>query len=150
MSADRATSTKVAAAQRLYDALKAGDRDALAAVLTPDFVGHATENLPLDMGGEHVGPEAMQRDLWWRIGRNYVASAEPEEMCALDDGRLMVRGRYRGRGRASGNPLDAEFIHLLNFDTSGRISALRQLTDSAAWVHALGDTTEHTPHSTER
>jgi 2-(1,2-epoxy-1,2-dihydrophenyl)acetyl-CoA isomerase len=32
-------------------------------------------------------------------------------------------------------------MHLLSFDTTGRISALRQLTDSAAWVDALGTDT---------
>lgn len=139
MSVDIDTASKAAAAQQLYDALRGGDRDALSQLLTPDFVGHATEGLPLNMGGEHLGPEAMQRDFWWRIGRNYVAEARPDEMRALDDGALLVRGRYRGHGRASGARLDAEFMHLLSFDKSGRISALRQLTDSAAWVDALGD-----------
>jgi enoyl-CoA hydratase/carnithine racemase len=23
------------------------------------------------VGGEHVGPAAMRRDLWWRLGRHY-------------------------------------------------------------------------------
>ena len=87
-------------------------------LLSPDFVGHATEGLPLNMGGEHLGPAAMQRDLWWRIGRNYVAEARPDEMRALDDGALLVRGRYRGHGRASGARLDAEFMHLLSFDST--------------------------------
>jgi 2-(1,2-epoxy-1,2-dihydrophenyl)acetyl-CoA isomerase len=138
MSVNVDTASKAAAAQRLYDALRTGDRDTLAQLLSPDFVGHATEGLPLNMGGEHLGPEAMQRELWWRIGRNYVAEAEPDEIRALDDGGLLVRGRYRGHGRASGARLDAEFMHLLSFDHDGRISALRQLTDSAAWVAALG------------
>jgi 2-(1,2-epoxy-1,2-dihydrophenyl)acetyl-CoA isomerase len=141
MSVDIDTASKSAVAQRLYDALRTGDREALAQLLSADFVGHATEGLPLNMGGEHIGPEAMQRELWWRIGRNYIAEAQPDEMRGLDDGRLLVRGRYLGRGRASGARLDAEFIHLLTFDHDGRISALRQLTDSAAWVRAFGDDT---------
>jgi len=144
MSVDFGTASKAAAAQRLYDALRAGDRDVLGRLLSPDFVGHATEGLPLSMGGEHVGPEAMQRDLWWRIGRNYVAEARPDEMRALVDGALLVRGRYRGRGRASGAELDAEFMHLLTFDHGGRINSLRQLTDSAAWLRALGANTSLT------
>jgi 2-(1,2-epoxy-1,2-dihydrophenyl)acetyl-CoA isomerase len=142
MSVDTDTASKAAAAQRLYDALRTGDRATLGELLSTDFVGHATEGLPLNMGGEHLGPETMQRELWWRIGRNYIAEAQPDELRALDDGRLLVRGRYRGQGRASGNPLDAEFIHLLSFDDRGRISGLRQLTDSAAWVRALGDDTD--------
>ncbi|WP_204354747.1 enoyl-CoA hydratase-related protein [Mycolicibacterium llatzerense] len=125
------------AAQRLYEALRAGDRDTLAVLLHPEFVGHTTAGLPLDLGGEHSGPDEMQRDFWWRIGRHYVAEAHPDDMRRLDDGRLFVRGRYRGHGRESGGPLDAEFIHVLTFATDGTIVRLDQLTDSASWVAAL-------------
>jgi 2-(1,2-epoxy-1,2-dihydrophenyl)acetyl-CoA isomerase len=90
------------------------------------------------MGGRHDGPEAMQRDLWWTIGRHYKVEAQPEDFRVFDDGRLFVAGHYRGEGRASGRRLDAAFIHLIGFSADGRIASLRQLTDSAAWVHALG------------
>jgi 2-(1,2-epoxy-1,2-dihydrophenyl)acetyl-CoA isomerase len=133
------TDTKVSTAQQLYRALAAGDRKALSTLLHPDFVGHATDGLPLHMGGRHDGPEAMQRDLWWTIGRHYKVEAQPEDFRVLDDGRLFVAGHYRGEGRASGRRLDAAFIHLIGFAADGRIASLRQLTDSAAWVHALGD-----------
>jgi 2-(1,2-epoxy-1,2-dihydrophenyl)acetyl-CoA isomerase len=138
MSPDGARDAKVSAAGRLYRALAAGDRQALGALLHPEFIGHATEGLPLDMGGEHLGPERMQQRLWWRIGRHYRVEAQAEEFRLLDDGRLFVSGHYRGEGRASGNKLDAAFIHLIGFCGDGRITSLEQLTDSAAWVEALG------------
>jgi 2-(1,2-epoxy-1,2-dihydrophenyl)acetyl-CoA isomerase len=126
-------------AKELYRALAAGDREALATLLSADFVGHAADGLPLGMGGEHRGAEAMQRDFWWRIGKHYRVAAEPDEFCVLDDGRLLVVGRYRGTARVSGNPLDAAFTHVIGFDRDGRIASLNQLTDTAAWVAALGD-----------
>src|ERR1700739_286629 len=138
MSADHSFDTKVSTAHQLYRALAAGDRAALSTLLHPDFVGQATDGLPLDMGGRHDGPEAMQRDLWWIIGRHYKVEAQPEEFRVLDDGRLFVAGRYRGEGRKSGRRLDAAFIHLIAFADDGRIVSLHQLTDSAAWVQALG------------
>ncbi len=138
MSPDASANTKVATAQHLYRALATGDREALGTLLHPDFIGHATEGLPLNMGGEHAGPEAMQTRLWWQIGRHYKAEVHVDEYHALDDGRLFVAGHYRGQARASGNNLDAGFIHVLGFADDGRISALDQLTDSAAWVEALG------------
>jgi 2-(1,2-epoxy-1,2-dihydrophenyl)acetyl-CoA isomerase len=138
MSADHNLDTKVSTAQQLYRALAAGDRDAVSTLLHPNFVGHATEGLPLNMGGRHDGPLAMQRDLWWTIGRHYKVEAQPEEFRLLDDGRLFVAGHYRGEGRASGRRLDAAFIHLLAFAENGRIVSLHQMTDSAAWVRALG------------
>jgi 2-(1,2-epoxy-1,2-dihydrophenyl)acetyl-CoA isomerase len=124
-------------AQALYDALAAGDRDALTRLLHPDFVGHAAAGLPLDMGGEHIGPEAMRTRLWWRIGEHFKVGAVAEDFQPLDDGRLMVTGHYRGTARRSGNALDAEFIHLIGFTSDGRIATLHQLTDTAAWHAAL-------------
>lgn len=129
---------KVSTAQQLYRALAAGDRDTLGSLLHPEFVGHATEGLPLDMGGEHAGPEAMQLNLWWQIGRHYKVEAQVDEFRSLDDGRLFVAGHYRGEARATGKRLDAAFIHVIGFSADGRISALDQLTDSAAWVEAIG------------
>lgn len=138
MSADNEYGAKVSAAQRLYRALAAGDRVELESVLHPDFIGHATEGLPLDMGGEHIGPEDMAARLWWRIGQHYRVEAQVDEMRGLDDGRLFVCGRYRGEARESGNKLDAAFIHVIGFAADGRITSLDQLTDSVAWVEALG------------
>ena len=139
MSADKTIDSKVLTAQRLYRALAAGDRKALSTLLHPDFVGHVTDGLPLDMGGRHDGPEAMQRDVWWTIGRHYKVEAQPEDFRVLDDGRLFVAGHYRGEGRVSGRRLDAAFIHLIGFAADGRVASLHQLTDSAAWVDALGE-----------
>ena len=126
-------------ARRFYLALASGDRQTLDAVLHPDFVGHATDGLPLGMGGTHTGPAAMRRGLWGRIAEHYVARAEVADMTGLSDGGLLVRGHYRGHGRAGGAPLDAEFMHLLRFADDGRIVALQQLTDTAAWQRALGE-----------
>jgi 2-(1,2-epoxy-1,2-dihydrophenyl)acetyl-CoA isomerase len=128
-----------ATAKALYRALATGDREAIAALLSEDFVGHAAEGLPLGMGGEHRGAEAMQRNLWWTIGKHFKVAAQPEELRVLADGGLLVTGHYRGVARRSGRALDAEFTHVLQFDHDGRITTLRQLTDTAAWIEALGD-----------
>lgn len=138
MSVDLTRDAKIATAQRLYQALASGDRDALNQLLHPDFVGHAADGLPLNMGGEHVGPEAMRTNLWWRIGEHFKARAIAEDFQLLEDGRLMVVGAYRGSARRSGNLLEAAFIHLLKFTADGRIERLSQLTDTAAWRAALG------------
>src|SRR6516162_2818190 len=135
MSADDNLDTKVSTAQRLYAALAAGDRQALSTLLHPDFVGHATEGLPLGMGGRHDGPEAMRRDLWWTIGRHYKVEAQPEDFRLLDDGRLSVAGHYRGEGRKSGRRLDAAFIHLIAFADDAELQTIEySVTDAVATV----------------
>lgn len=140
MSVDVSRDVKAATAQRLYEALAKGDRDALAGLLHPEFVGHAAEGLPLNMGGDHVGPDAMCDNLWWRIGEHFRVRAVAEGFQLLDDDRLMVAGTYRGSARGTGNPLEAAFIHVLGFVPDGRIATLDQLTDTAAWHAALSDT----------
>lgn len=125
-------------AKSLYQALAAGDREAINALLSADFIGHAAQGLPLNMGGEHRGAEAMQRNLWWKIGKHFKVEAQPDELRVLEDGSLLVTGHYRGVARQSGRTLDAEFTHVLRFDLDGRITSLRQLTDTAAWIEALG------------
>lgn len=127
-----------ALAERLYEALAAGDRATLDEVLHPAFEGSVTPGMPLGVGGVHRGPEEMRRNCWGVIARHYRARAVPREFCALADGRLMVSGSYVGVGTASGRPLDAPFVHVLRF-ADGLIDRLDQLTDSHRWHQALGE-----------
>lgn len=125
-------------AQGLYRALAEGDAAALAELLEPGFIGRTADGLPLGLGGEYVGARDMQENFWWRLGRHFRAEAQPEEYVDLPDGGLLVRGTYRGAGRASGRKLEAAFTHVLTF-AEGRIVGLVQLTDTAAWHAALGE-----------
>jgi 2-(1,2-epoxy-1,2-dihydrophenyl)acetyl-CoA isomerase len=137
-------------ATRLYEALAKGERETLAELLSPAFRGRTTDGLPLDLGGTYNSADSMQRDFWWRIGRHFRVQAHPEDFHGLDDGRLQVAGRYIGEGRESRRPLDAVFIHVLTFDEQGRVTALDQHTDSAAWVDALGERLETINYSVEQ
>lgn len=122
--------------ERVYAALCTGDRDALLAVLAPDFDGELAAGLPLGLGGRRRGPEAMVDEGWWAIGAAFAVRAEPEEWIACADGRLLVCGHYRGAARRSGAALDAAFMHLWTA-SEGRLVALRQLTDTARWREAV-------------
>lgn len=137
MSVELSRDAKVSTAESLYQALETGDRDALDRLLASDFIGHAAEGLPLDMGGTHVGSEAMRKNLWWRIGEHFKAHAVAEDFQTLEDGRLAVIGTYRGNARRSGATLEAAFVHILSFAADGCITSLNQLTDTAAWHAAL-------------
>jgi 2-(1,2-epoxy-1,2-dihydrophenyl)acetyl-CoA isomerase len=120
----------------LYRALGDGDRERLDQLLHPQFEGRVTAGLPLGLGGSYHGPAAMRREFWRPIAQSFAARAEPDSFGLLDDGRLLVTGRYAGHARASGGVLDAEFTHVLSF-ADGRISGLVQLTDSERWHQAL-------------
>jgi ketosteroid isomerase-like protein len=123
----------------VYAALAAGDARALGELLAPGFEARVAEGMPLGLGGRRSGPEAMIRDTWWPIGRAYSMRVEPEEWIACEDGRLLVLGRYRGRARGTGQPVDAAFAHLWTA-RDGRLVGLRQITDTALWAAALEGT----------
>ncbi|HVK28650.1 MAG TPA: enoyl-CoA hydratase-related protein [Nocardioides sp.] len=129
--------TACALVEGLYDALAAGDRAAIVDALADDFVGRLTPGLPFGIGGEHLGPDAMVRDGWFAIGAHWRVRAEPASYTLLGDGRLQVQGTYRGKGRASGLSFEAWFVHQWEL-RDGRVCGLTQLTDSAAFVAALG------------
>jgi ketosteroid isomerase-like protein len=108
----------------LYAALAAGDRPAVEALLSVDFVADFSAGLPAPIGGRHFGSEAINSG-WWEIGRRYRLRVEVSEKIATTDGRLLVLGYYR--------PIDAAFAHLWRAD-GDRLAALVQITDTALWV----------------
>lgn len=130
-----------AVATELYRALAVGDADAVSALLDTGFVGVTAAGMPLGLGGTYRGPASMMGDFWWRLGRTFRVQAEPErfEASAADAtgaDHLVVTGTYRGVCRPTGRPVEASFAHLLTV-VAGRITQLRQFTDTAAWVAAL-------------
>ena len=57
----------------------------------------------------------MIRDGWFAIGRHWRVRAEPGSSAMLEDGRLMVRGTYRGTSRRAAKPVEALFVHVVTF-----------------------------------
>ena len=120
----------------MYKALAAGDAKTIAGLLDPGFESNFAAGLPDGIGGRHIGPEASMREAWWPLGRLTKTRAEPLEWIPTADGRLLVRGIYRGRARASDAAFEAEFMHLWS-GAAGRLTGLRQLTDTVQWLRAL-------------
>ncbi len=122
----------------LYAALAGGDRPGIDKAVADDFVGHLTPGLPFGIGGVHVGRDAMIRDGWFAIGARWRVRAVPEIFVALAGGQIQVQGTYRGKGREEdGTTFEAWFIHQWEI-RDGQVVGLTQLTDSAAFVGALG------------
>ena len=118
---------------RVYTALGTGDRDTLASLLTPDVEAWFTASLPAPIGGHHTGVDDCIDHGWWAIGARYKVRAAPETWIPCDDGSLLVLGTYRGTERRTDRAVEAAFAH--HWVLAGdRITALRQYTDSAAWL----------------
>jgi ketosteroid isomerase-like protein len=124
-----------AIAQRLYDAFAARDGEALLAAMTEDFVGTVSAGMPLGVGGRHQGRDAMLRDCWAQVFMAYDMNVEPDRylVCAPDE--VVVLGSYRGSERATSDPVDARFAHVLTL-RDGLVASLEQITDTRSWAAA--------------
>ncbi|HYV64403.1 MAG TPA: nuclear transport factor 2 family protein, partial [Bryobacteraceae bacterium] len=50
---------------------------------------------------------------------------------------VIARGRYRGTYKATGTPIDAEFVHVFRFKDR-KIAVWQSYTDTAQFKHAVG------------
>jgi uncharacterized protein len=50
---------------------------------------------------------------------------------------VVVEGRYKGKVKATGTMLDAQFAHVYTL-SGGKIVRFQQYTDTAQWTKALG------------
>jgi uncharacterized protein len=124
---------QTAAARRLYEAFASRDVEALRDALADDFVGQVSDGMPLGLGGEHRGREAMIRGVWAKVFATYEVNVDAERLYPSGDDHVVAVGHYRGTARASGQPIEASFAHVLTI-RDGRIARLHQITDTARWV----------------
>ena len=127
---------KLDVAKRVVDAYNRRDVDGLFAELaTPDFVWYPALVRGLD-GGGYRGREGVERfnvdtsENWEEL------QATAEEFRDLGD-RVLVLGRLKGRGKASGAPVDQPFAGIFDF-RGDRICRYRVYFDHAEGLRAAG------------
>jgi 2-(1,2-epoxy-1,2-dihydrophenyl)acetyl-CoA isomerase len=98
--------------RRVYRTFNDGEFD--LGVLHPDIRVVQTSSI-VGTAGEFHGHEGVQR-AWAELLEGFdPLSFEPEAYDELNDGRLLVRCRWTGRGTASGIEMDAPVWHLWSF-----------------------------------
>lgn len=127
--------SNVDAVRRSYEAFARDDMDAVVADMDPEIEWHQAEGLP--HGGFYRGLDEVRRaifapldDEWWD-----EFAADPDELLDAGD-EVVVLGRYRGRAKGTGKPLDVPFVHVWSF-RDGRAWRFRQFLDTAGWNDAL-------------
>jgi ketosteroid isomerase-like protein len=129
------TAEHLSTLKTFYTALKSADAPALYGLLDPSFVGIVSDGMPGGAGGRYEGPEAMLA-MWGGVARHFAVYPEPEEFIDAGEGRFVVTGHYIGSARATGQDVKAAFAHMINAN-DGKLTFLRQITDTQRWVEAL-------------
>jgi hypothetical protein len=125
----------LAACRASYEAFSRGDLDGATAMMDDSIVWYQAEGLP--HGGIYEGLPAVRASVfdpldaqWWE-----GFDATPTEMLGGDD-HVVVIGRYTGRAKGSGRPLDIPFAHVWKFQ-HGKAVRFHQFTNTRGWTEAL-------------
>jgi 2-(1,2-epoxy-1,2-dihydrophenyl)acetyl-CoA isomerase len=98
--------------RRAYATFNEGELD--LAVFHPEICVVQTSSI-VGTAGEFHGYDGLRRS-WDELLEGFdPVSFEPEKYDELEDGRLLVRCRWTGRGTASGIEMDAPVWHLWSF-----------------------------------
>lgn len=120
----------------LYDALQRRDLNEVFAVLHPDCVAHICPGMP-EIGGRVLsGPIEWITGIWTPIHELFDVVPVPEQIICTAPGSVLAMGVYRGIARATDVQFEAWFAHVWQV-AAGRVSGLRQLTDTVQWTTAL-------------
>lgn len=128
-----ASAHDIKALRRIYEALSRWDIDELANDVAHDVVLILPETLP--WGGRHHGLDGVQA--FASIFEDYVEGfwADPDDFLDAGD-EVVVVGRFRGRGKETGNEFEVGFVHIWTM-RDGVPARCRAYLDSAPVMAAI-------------
>jgi ketosteroid isomerase-like protein len=134
-------SDEIDALRRIYDAFSRWDVDELALSVAHDFEVVMPDTLP--WGGTFHGADGVQA--FATVFRDYVEGqwADPDEYMDAGDS-IVVLGRLRGRGIATGLEFEVGFAHAWTL-SDGVPARCRAYFDTAPIMAAIEDPTDAAP-----
>lgn len=125
-----------AVVENLYRAFAAGDGATINTLLAPELVWIEAENGPYADLNPYKGAASVFEGVFGRIGAAFEGfMVTPVTYIASGD-RVVSMGRYTGTNRATGETLDAQFVHVFTV-ADGKILSFQQYTDTAQWVDVV-------------
>jgi len=125
--------TNADSVRSLYEAFARGDAAAVLAGFSPDIVWNEAEHFSLADRNPYHGPQAVAEGVLGRLMTEWDGfTVSPKRF--HDAGRtVVVEGRYTGTFKATGRPLDAQFVHVWDLE-DGKVVRLQQYADTAQAV----------------
>ena len=120
----------------LYDAFGKGDVPAVLGAFDPQIQWREAENF-LYPDGPYAGPQAVAEGVFQRIVSDVENFAVLPEHFVEGGDTVVVEGRYRGKMKATGTPVDAQFAHVWQL-RDGKVVRFQQYTDTKQWAEAAG------------
>lgn len=122
-----------------YDAFNRRDAPACLSHFHPAAEWTSAENFLYADESPYVGAEAIQRLLFERILGDWDNFSLTLEEILADGHLVILNGRFKGKFKASGASINAQFVHVLQF-REGKIARCQMYTDTAQFKDATGRT----------
>jgi len=121
--------------ESMYAAFGRGDVPFVIGIWHPDIVWNEAENHVYADQNPYLGANAILNGVFTRIGTEWDGfAAVPSEI--VDGGDTVVAlGRYTGTYKATGFPLNAQFVHVFHFK-DGKVAKFQQYTDTLQFKNA--------------
>ena len=122
--------------QSLSEAFARGDAAAVLGALDPAVVWNEAENIEYADRNPYVGPQAVAEGVFGRLMAEWDGfSVTPQQFVSEGD-VVVVTGRYRATHKASGTPIDAQFVHVWTI-RGGTIKTFQQYADTLQFARAI-------------
>ncbi len=120
----------------LYGAFARGDIGAATAAMAPDIVWLEAEGFAYADGNPYVGPDAVVRGVFARLGGEWNGfAAVIDEILDAGD-RVVALGRYTGTFKATGKAINAQVVHVWTL-AGGKLAAFQQHADTLQLAKAM-------------
>ena len=121
----------------LYDAFAKGDAGTVLGALDSNISWSEAEGNPLGQAQPYRGPDAVLNNVFMRLATEWEGFKVAPQRFTAEGQRVVVEGRYTGTCKATGTPIDSQFVHVWTLD-NGKITEFQQYTDTAQWQSAMG------------
>ena len=119
----------------LYEAFGRGDVPTVLGKFDPAIEWLEAENFMYAAGNPFVGPGAVAQGVFMRIVSDVDGFTVVPQRITEGGDTVVVEGRYRGTMKATGIPVDAQFVHVWQL-AGGKIAKFQQYTDTKQWADA--------------
>lgn len=129
------TGTNAAMIRGLYDAMARGDVPTFLGAMDAAIQWREADGLKYADRNPYVGPQAVAEGVLQRFVADVDSLAAVPQNVIDGGSTVVVEGRYKGRMKATGKHVDAQFVHIFEI-RNGKIVRFRQYTDTRQWAQA--------------
>lgn len=119
----------------IYEAFGRGDVQSVLGVFDPAIEWREADNFLYADRNPYIGPMAVAEGVFMRIVGDVDGFTVVPQRYTESADRVAVEGRYRGTMKATGVPVDAQFVHVWDL-RGGKVVAFQQYTDTKQWADA--------------